>query len=353
MRARVVIVVLLAVAAGVFGMSAGAQASITCPPGTTNPAYCTSTPDFCVYVDSPVLRLTSGHVFVQMLPDRGRQKGSKNLVYGLSPVSAWHPFGGAGEFPNTNATHGWDYKICYPVSVRRYNNMANFINRSLARPPNYDLLDSNCVIWSENVAGVGGIRLPSSINRAGIPDPAALEDNLISIGAGKKFRGGTVRKNPGRVAPNGGADPVSRMLDANSYTGLEEFALRAPGRLAAGLHLRNHELHLPTRSLGLNQRATVALTGVKPSKAIIAMSWGDGSVSLQRPSASHRYGRPGRYRITIVVVKNSTLFRVTGSILVMRVAPPQAFSFVVPHDGRQSNFPRPPGAPVADDLPTS
>lgn len=353
MRVRGFVLAGLVALVCVAAAPAVSHATVTCPPGTTNPAYCTSSPDFCVYVDSPVLRLTSGHVFVQLLPDRGPQKGSKNLVYGLGPVSVWKAFGGVGEI-SSNATHGWDYKICFPVTPEQYDKMAKFIRESIAKPPKYDLLESNCVIWSENVAATGGIRLPSSINRAGIADPAAFEDSLESIGVGGTFRGGTVKKNPGGVAPNGEADPVGEELDADSYEGLLEYAFGDPNGLVEGMHLVDHERQVHPRRLGAHERFAIDLRDVSAKRAIVAVDWGDGSTTtLQKTRSSHEYSHQGRYTAKIVVVRNSTLFRASIPVDVGHGKAGASVKLTVRHDGAQPNFPPLPKAEEPDEVPTS
>lgn len=338
--AVVALVVLLAVA---FVQGEQAKASTVCPPGNNDPAYCVSKPDVCIYVDSPVLGLTSGHVFLQLLPDRGPQKGKRNLVYGFAPKSSWGFLGGAGEV-SSNGTHGWDYKICYPVEVAKYNNIARSIRQSTARPPEYDLLTSNCVEWTANRVATAGIRMPPSLNRVGIPDPNALEITLERIGVGNKYRGGTVYKNTKGVTPEDAADPPTKELDASSYIGIASFALLEPSRLASGLRLRKRDLHPRKRTMGRRHALRIRLSHT--DRAVIAIDWGDGSQTMQHRRASHKYRRPGRYRVRVAVVNDTTVFRMVFLERVRRRGPSDVINKRVPRTQHLPSFPPGPKAPA-------
>jgi hypothetical protein len=313
-------------------------------PGSAQAAV--SLPRVCVYADAPHAPLYTGHAFVQLLPDRGPQAGNRNLVYGFAPKESWRFLGGPGEV-SSNATHHWDYKICYAVPPVQYDRMEARVAADIRNPPSYALFTFNCTDWVLRVAAAGAITVPPAKpgRVPGVTDPDRLAESIKSIAAGRQFAGGVPRRNPGNAAPNGGVDPVFGELDVDSYDGLVEFALADPQRLAAGVHLDNHEEHLSTRTIGHNHELSLNFENVRRHDAIIAVDWGDGAKTYQEPTATHRYERAGSHHVRAVVVRNATLFRVTLTVNVVSAGGNEEIALQTPHDGRQPDFP-PLAAPI-------
>jgi hypothetical protein len=305
------------------------------------------TPHACVYVDDPNHIPPTGHTFIQLLPDRGPQARSKDLVYGFATDPWWKFLDGPGVI-SSNATHHWSYKICYSVSAGQYDSMEARIAAQIRSPPRYKLLSFNCTDWVIGIARVGGIKLPPA-NGLGarlpfVSDPVALETSLRLIGAGKEFDGGTVHRNPGKVAPNAGADPPPFPRDVDSYTTVVENALYYPATLAAGTHLREHERTHARLTIGRRKELTIRLAHVNSNVSVVAIDWGDRSSTLQHPSAAHRYARNGTFTVRAVVVRDATLFRSTFVTHVSGEGHSANLTFRVPHDGPRRDFPPQPAA---------
>lgn len=305
------------------------------------------TPHVCVYVDDPNHIPPTGHTFLQLLPDRGPQAGSKNLVYGFATDPWWQFLDGPGVI-SSNATHHWSFKICYPVSVGQYDSMEARIAAQMRSPPRYRLLSFNCTDWVIGIVQVGGIKLPPAKGLGSrapfVSDPVALELNLRLIGAGHEFAGGIVHKNSGNTAPNGGADPPPFPRDVDSYTSVVDTALSFPATLAAGTHLRDHERTHAALTIGRGRDLSILLPHVDPKVSVVAIDWGDGSATFQHPRAAHRYARGGRFVVRTVVVRDATLFRSKFATHVTSHGGNAHITFTVPHDGARPNFPHQPTA---------
>ena len=323
----------------------------------------------CVYADAPHPPLFTGHAFLQLIPNSGpqaRPATRRTLVYGFvtKPGQEWRATIGGPGAVISNADHVWTYRICYNVNRTRYNAMQAEITRDEKAPPNYKLTTFNCTNWVLRIAKTGGLTVPpASPPRAGlflfgpfifdpraianVADPDTLAVSLATIGVGKMFHGGTVEDNPKNLRPNAFPDSASTQLDVDSYTGLLEFALADPGRLAAGTGLHDDERRLALHTLGTNGSLTLKLADVRAANAIIGVSWGDGSAIVQRATTAHRYSRPGTYLVRAVVVRGAVLFRVTFVERVVMGDGSDHLQFTVPVSDRPTvAFPSPPAPPI-------
>ncbi len=266
----------------------------------------------CVYVQSPSVGSPSGHAFIQLVPSSGPQANNPNLVYGFSPQKGvFGALGGNGSI-SSNATHAWDWQICYTVTAAQYNSAAAAIRGDITAPPNYNLLDNNCVDWAGKIAGAAGISLPSyawfpNVGGPPISDPKTLQDSLSAIGNNGTFRGGTVNNNSANKAPNGGAVAAATTPEY-SYTATVAVGHTAPATLAAYANVPLYNTNLGGVNLAAGGTLTFNLSNVSAASALISIDWGDGSpYSDQNTAVSHIYSTIGTYDGSLVTMDNGAL----------------------------------------------
>jgi hypothetical protein len=319
-----------------------------------------SLPRICFYADQPHTYPT-GHAFVQMLPDRGSQAGLRTLVYGFHPKSDIHFVGSPGEI-RSNATHHWDWKICYVVSVAQYNAAAAAIRAKMATPGTFALFSTNCTKWAASIARVAGVPLPSTRGaRLAVPnnpalkfiastidDPVVFGASLQAIGAGGTYMGtGTVFHNTTGVTPSGAADPPPDHLDTQSYAGLTALGLRDPFALAHGLRLTAHIVTGRPLTLGTNKTLRFEFAGATARTAILAVDWGDGSATTATSSPRHVYRHSGSFKVRAIVIEPGTDVRAQLTVIVSAGAPKGIVTVRVPRDRLGRPFPPGPSAPPA------
>ncbi len=268
---------------------------------------------FCVDcpVGAPNLPVTPGHAFVQFIPMNNAQAGNPNLVYGFYPAGR-NVFGGPGVIRN-DSKRNWDFCITYNVTPAQYNAAAAIVNAAIAAPPNYHLLNFNCVDFICGVAAAAGIVLPAAANRIGVKDPNVLWTSLSNIGAGGTFGGGSVGENISNVAPNGGPLEANSPHDT-SYESAENLGHTDPDSLGDSQGLTKDFAFLGNFNLNINDTLTVFLTGGDTANALISMNWGDGSTyDAQAYTFKHKYQTMGQYNLDFLMFDGGVVQNVTMS----------------------------------------
>jgi hypothetical protein len=286
----------------------------------------------------------TGHAFVQLLPDAGPQAGTRKLVYGFYPKVPKDFLNGAGEVRD-DAQTGWHFKQCENVSRERYDTAVGLINGDIKRPPDYVFLVFNCTDWIFKVAARIGVSLPSAdafITK--VRDPEALAKNLEGLWrrdqGGRNVHNGRYYKNTGNSSAENSVDLPIGWHDPGSYTDLTLLAFAAPGTLARGLDMTAHTPTLPTISVGVSRRLHLSLKRIDPRRAITEVQFGDGTRAFQKRVFTHRYSRPGRYRVRGIAIAGATVERYTFTVIVDRRHGDGTMTLAVPHDRpRPDNLP--------------
>jgi hypothetical protein len=278
----------------------------------------------------------TGHAFVQLLPDAGPQAGTRKLVYGFYPKVQKDFLNGAGEVRD-DAPTGWHFKQCENVSREKYDTAAALIKGDINRPPDYVFLTFNCTDWIFKVANRIGVSLPSA--RAFITnvfDPEALAKNLEGLWrrdqGGRNTHNGRYYRNTGNSSAENSVDPPIGWRDPGSYADLTLVAFAAPGTLARGLDMTAHTPTLPRISVGVGRQLHVSLTRINPLRAITEVQFGDGTRAFQKRAFTHRYSRPGRYRVRGIAIAGATVERFTFTVDVDRRHGGGTRTLAIPHD---------------------
>jgi hypothetical protein len=278
----------------------------------------------------------TGHAFVQLLPDAGPQAGKRNLVYGFYPKVQARFLDGPGEVRDDAGT-GWHFKQCENVSTQKYNAAQAEINSDISHPPNYVFLKFNCTDWIFKIANRAGVSLPSA--RAFITnvfDPEALAKNLEGrwrdLEGGRNKHNGRYYKNTGNTSAESSVDPSIQWEDPGSYTDLTLTALAAPSTLARGLDMTARTPTPRRISIGVGRRLRISLQRIDLHRSITAVQFGDGARAFQKLVFTHRYSRPGRYRVRGVAIAGATVERYSFTITVDRRHGDAAATLPVPHD---------------------
>lgn len=296
-------------------------------------------PRICFYVEDRNIGTgsTTGHAFVQLLPDAGPQAGKRDLVYGFYPKVKWRfLIGGPGDI-RSDAQSDWRWKKCVSVSRASYDSAETRISDDIKNTPQYALLKFNCVDWVFRVAGAAGVSLPNA--RAlftNVLDPEALANSFKAEFAqqgGRNIPGGNaVFSNPGRVKPTNASDASKIRFWTNSYSDLTLLARATPRVLAYKVEMTAHVSSLSAVALGLRKRIRVSLRIPGHHTPVTKIWLGDGAYALQRRTFSHTYRRPGRYRVVGVVIANATVYKFGFQVTVDRRHGSAATIIQVPHD---------------------
>ena len=292
----------------------------------------------------------TGHAFVQLLPDAGPQAGTRKLVYGFYPKVQKDFLNGAGEVKDDSQT-GWHFKQCENVSREKYDTAVVLVNRDIKSPPDYVFLKFNCTDWIFKVANRIGVSLPSA--RAFITnvfDPEALAKNLEGLWhrdqGGRNMPNGRYYRNTGNTNAQDSVDPPIGWRDPGSYTDLTLVAFSAPGTLARSLDMTAHTPTLPRISVGVGRRLHVSLTRINPLRAITEVQFGDGTRAFQQRVFTHRYSRPGRYRIRGIAIGGATVERYAFTVNVDRRHGGGTVTLAMPHDRPRPDDNPPLPAPI-------
>jgi hypothetical protein len=298
-----------------------------------------ASPRLCFYVQQRQVfgASNTGHAFVQLLPDAGSQNGRRNLVYGFYPK---HTFlavtGGPGEV-NSDATRGWNWKLCQYVDRTKYDAAADLVTHDISHPPKYSLFGFNCTDWIFKVAGKAGVTLPSAkALGTNLFDPEKLADNMKELWVQQGSRNipgaNGVFKQPGNLSPTNALDPPIGRLDPDSYTDLTLLARTAPHLLARGLDMTAHVQSLPAARLGVGKRLSITVSTSGHHPAVTEVWFGDGAHAVQKHSFVHTYAHPGHFHLVGIAIANATILRFSLAITVDRASGGVARAVTVPRD---------------------
>jgi hypothetical protein len=283
-------------------------------------------PSICVYFeDRAAIPPRTGHSFVQLLPDSGPDAGKKDLIYGFHPTNDWAFLDSKGKVVK-EPSHGWTWKICYPVSPTNYNKAQSAVRADIARPPNYKLLYYNCTDWSYKVGRAAGLKLPTPSlggDYRGVFDPdfVAKQLDILYRSGHTTFNGGTITKNTRRSAlagstgagENGSEDGPGDFRELNgteSVLYLVDLAFSRPAALAEGLDLSSERETLRDVRLAPGGELRVAVDGAPDKASLTGVRFGDdGADAFQRDRFTHTYREPGVYRARGFGVANEMVYR--------------------------------------------
>jgi hypothetical protein len=295
-------VAILLIALGVFAPSASAQHSVY------------------LYVCKPS-PFGAGHAFLGFKPSTGPQAGVERKV-GLYPgeSGAKGALNSPGQIRNDD-THDWDHRICYNVNASTYNSIAGSVNADIAGGITYQLCPgqtpgpgTNCAGWAVGklrAAGLCGV--PSPTNKLGYPDPYALGCLLKDMAAA-------------------GIQPVCGVLEQSilfptlqlvgylgegGYSGFCSWGHGDAVGLSNALYQPVAQSTVPQLSLRVGNVLQLTVGNINP-EAITSVEWGDGSEFEYSgtDTYSHSYTTPGIRTISLVIITDGSVQRVTRTVRV-------------------------------------
>jgi hypothetical protein len=252
-----------------------------------------------------------GHAYVQL------RHGSTNMIYGKYPDGKWL-FDTDGKIKDDGG-RGWRLRMTWQVNADQFGLAKQYLNRQRERPDNYKLLSDNCVEFVVSVARAGGVTVPNYKGKVGQPDPEYLYDSMVSLkNRGEQFHGGVVDQNqsPGTAA-SAAHDPPPPSPPCCAVDAILDGAASYPGKLARELRLGYQRQYLPPGSLS-GKKYGVVITNTDVRANLYAIRWGDGRITRSaRPRATapgqvsfyHRYRRPPRKPLSVVIVQNGRVLQ--------------------------------------------